>query len=455
LPVAKLTSFQTILAIATRRDWDINSFDFNGAYLNGKLSEDEDIYMKNPPRYNNNNGMVKHLKKSLYGLKQAGRKWYDMLKCTLADLGFHISNTDPGVFHTHSGEHSTIIAVHVDDCAITSSSSELLQDYKQKINTCHSITNLGSIHWLLGIKITRDRSTQTISLWQQSYIDTIIQRFNLEDAKSIPTPMISGISYTVKDSPSDETKAAQMAKTPYCKAIGSLMYTSVATHPDISFTVSTLSQFLKNPGEGHWEVAKRVFRYLVGTRGHKLTYRGEKHTLTGYTDADGLSQDHCQAISGHTFLIDGGAISWSSKKQELVALSTAKAEYIAATHATKEGIWLHRLIGKLFNTLDKPTILYCDNQAAPALTLATTNNYHAQTKHIDICFHFIRQEVDSGTFTLIYCPTSDMVADILTKALPGWKVKEHTAVLGLCSACGGVQKCTGIPARTEWAGGPG
>ena len=133
---------------------------------------------------------------------------------------------------------------------------------------------------------------------------------------------------------------------------------------------------------------------------------------------------------------------WSSRKQELVVLSTAEAEYIAATHATKEGIWLRQLIGELFGHSDDPTTLYCDNQAA--ITLATTDNFHARTKHIDIRYHFIRQEVDSGTFKLIYCPTEDMVADILTKALPGWKVKVHTTALGLRSACGGVQNCARI-----------
>jgi hypothetical protein len=167
-------------------------------------------------------------------------------------------------------------------------------------------------------------------------------------------------------------------------------------------------------------------------------YEGEQHELTGYSDVDGFSQDHRRAISGFAYLIDGGAISWSSCKQELITLSTVEAEYIATTHAAKEGIWLQRLIGELFDdVVITPLILYCDNQAA--ITLATTDNYHVQTKHIDIHFHFIRHSVKSGVFKLIYCPTDDMVVDILTKALPGWKVKGHTAVLRLCLACGGVQ----------------
>jgi Reverse transcriptase (RNA-dependent DNA polymerase) len=428
-PVAKMTSFRTILALAARHDWDVDSFDFDGAYLNGELGENEVIYMQNPPGYDSGEGSVKYLKKSLYGLKQAGRKWYDTLKRSLADLGFRVSDADPGVFHTRVGEHPIIIAVHVDDCAITSSSGELLQDYKRKIDAQHSITDLGPIHWLLGIKITRDRSVRTLSLAQGSYIDTIIKRFNLGDAKPIPFPMSPGISFSTKDAPADKTEAMRMAKTPYREAIGSLMYACVATRPDISFAVSTLSQFLENPGEAHWEAAKRVFRYLAGTKGHTLTYGGERHELTGYTDADGASQDHRRAISGHAFLIDGGVISWSSRKQELVTLSTAEAEYVAATHAAKEGIWLRRLIGELFGTFSEPTIMHCDNQAA--LTLATTDNFHARTKHIDIRYHFIRHTVNSGAIKLVYCPTDDMVADILTKALPAWKVKGHSAALGL------------------------
>jgi hypothetical protein len=141
----------------------------------------------------------------------------------------------------------------------------------------------------------------------------------------------------------------------------------------------------------------------------------------------------------HTSLMEA-YISWSSRKQELVALSTAEAEYIAATHAAKEGIWLQRLIGELYDVVITPTTLYCDNQAA--LTLATTDNFHARTKHIDICYHFIRHEVETGAFKLIYCPTDDMVADILTKPLPGWKMKVTLRLSGCARLAG---ECRNAP----------
>jgi hypothetical protein len=152
--------------------------------------------------------------------------------------------------------------------------------------------------------------------------------------------------------------------------------------------------------------------------------------LEGFTDADGASQEHRRAISGHAFLINGGAVSWSSRKQELVTLSTAEAEYVAATHAAKEAIWLRRFIGELFSPISAPTTLYCDNQAAVAL--ASNGNYHARTKHIDIRYHFIRFVVEDGSIKLIYCPTDEMTADTLTKALPSSKAKHFAAALGLC-----------------------
>jgi hypothetical protein len=229
-----------------------------------------------------------------------------------------------------------------------------------------------------------------------------------------------------------------MRKVPYREAIGSLMYVAIAMRPDISFAVSCLSQFLKNPGEVHWQAVKQVFRYLTGMRDQVLTYGTEQRNLHGYTDADGASQEHCHVISRYAFIIDGGTVSWSSRKQELVTLSTAEAKYVAVTHATKECIWLRCLTGELFPSLHTQTMLFCDNQAA--LKLATDNNYHTCTKHIDIRFHFIRQVIASSAIKMVYCPTDDMMADVLTKALPRWKVMCHGLGLGLHQPSGGVVK---------------
>ena len=161
-----------------------------------------------------------------------------------------------------------------------------------------------------------------------------------------------------------------------------------------------------------------------------LTYGGDKHGLQGHTDADGASQEHRHVISRYCFSINGGAISWGSKKQELVTLSTAEAEYVVATHASKEAIWLRCLIGDLLPEFNSSTTLLCDNQSA--VQLAHSDNYHTHTKHINIQYHFIHDVIEHGEIELVYCPTDDMTTDILTKALPCFKVFKYAHCLGLC-----------------------
>jgi len=187
---------------------------------------------------------------------------------------------------------------------------------------------------------------------------------------------------TISQSPTKLDDIMRMQNIPYCEAVGSLMYAAMGTRPDIMFAVSTVSQFSQNPGWAHWEAVKQIFHYLQGTKKLVLVYGGNKQELVGYVDADGASQEHRRAILGYVFMIDGGAVSWSLKKQELVMLSTTEAEYVAATHAAKEVMWLRRLISEVFGPLKEPTMLFSDSQSAIALT--KDGHYHAQTKHIDI-----------------------------------------------------------------------
>jgi hypothetical protein len=161
-PVAKLMSFRTILAIAVCQNWDIKSFDFNSVYLNGELDANEDIYMQALPGYDSDAHTVKHLRKSLYSLKQAGRRWYDTLARALKSLGFSISIADPGVFIAHVGDEILILAVHVDNCILTGSSAKLIAEFKKKLNSCYALTDLGPVHWLLGIKVTCDCAAHDI-----------------------------------------------------------------------------------------------------------------------------------------------------------------------------------------------------------------------------------------------------------------------------------------------------
>ena len=210
------------------------------------------------------------------------------------------------------------------------------------------------------------------------------------------------------------------------------MYVALGTRPDIAFAVQTVSRFSINPGPAHWEAVKHIFRYLKGTIDLWLSYRDQKMKLIGYTDTDGSMAKDRHAISGYAFLIHGGAVSWSTKQQEIIVLSTTKAEYIAITHAAKEILWLWSLISQLFNITLDSTTLFSDNQSAIELT--KDHQYHAHTKHIKIRFHFIRYIIEEGSIQLVYCPTDEMLADALTKALPSTKVKHFTSQFGLLLA---------------------
>src|SRR5271156_1390965 len=391
-------------------------FDFHSAYLNRILGDGEDIYMEQPPHYEtmDRSRYVVKLRKALYGLKQAGRKWYDTLCHSLAEIGFKRSMADPAVFYVRVGNEIVILFIHVDDTTITGSSINLIKEFKARIGQKFEITDLGSILWLLGLAIGRDRTARTLFISQQSYIEFIIRHFNLEDAKPLTIPIDSNISLSKDNCPKTDEVKATMKGVPYREAIGALNWLAVASRPDIAFVVGQLAQFLENPGRVHWEAAKQVMRYLKGTKEWKLVYgNDERRGLEGFTDDDGASQEHRRAISGFVVLIDGGAVSWTSKKQELVTLSTMEAEYVAVTHAAKELLWLRHVIGEIFWPLNYPIVLYSDNQSA--ITLAHSGGkFHARTKHIDIRYHFIKFRIDDHSIDLIYCPTEEMTADILT-----------------------------------------
>jgi len=282
-------------------------------------------------------------------------------------LKFQRSEVNQAVFYRRDAGKGIliIVLVHVDDCSIVATTQPLIDRFKIEIKKHVEISDMGALHWILGIEVKHVREERKMLL-----------------------------------------------SLPYHEAIGSLMYASLGTRPDISFAVQTLSHFAVNPGLAHWEAVKRVFRYLKGTCELWLSYGGVK-----------------KAISGYAFIINGGAVSWSAKKQEIISLSTTESEYIAATYAAKEALWLRSLIFQIFGISLSATTLYSDNQSAIALT--KEHQYHARTKHIDIHYHFIRWIVEEGKIRLIYCPTDEMVADTLTKALPSAKVKHFAGALGL------------------------
>jgi hypothetical protein len=242
--------------------------------------------------------------------------------------------------------------------------------------------------------------------------------------------MDTQVHLSTEQVPTSTANFALMCNMPYHEAVGALNWAALATRPDIAFTMATMARFAANLGPVHWEAVKRIFRYLSGTCELWLTYGEMRHTLEGFADADGsMAEDRC-AISSYTFLIDGGAVLWSSKRQEIVSLSTTKSEYVAAMHSSKEAVWLHSLLSQVFGPFKDTTVLFSDNQSA--IALSRDHQYHVRMKHINVQYHWIHWIVEQGMLRLIYCPTNDMVADALTKALPSAKVKHFAAGLGLC-----------------------
>jgi hypothetical protein len=249
------------------------------------------------------------------------------------------------------------------------------------------------------------------------------EKFGQSTARPAYTPMEVGAVLTKADESSKPITA------PYQEACGHVLWPAVISRPDVQFAVGILAQFTQNPTEAHWQALKRVVRYLYTTRDLWLILGGEKTGAYGFADADWASQPHRHSISGYAFVLGTGTISWSSKKQGLIALSTAEAEYVAAAHATKEVLWLRSFLQELDSLVAGPTILKCDNQSA--IALCKDNKFHARTKHMDIRYHFVREAVEAGTITMEYVVSEENVADLLTKPLGRTRHEKLTEMMGI------------------------
>lgn len=434
-PVAKMSSQRASLALAAQRGYLIRQVDVRSAYLYGHLSEEETIYMCPPPLMpidGLNPGQVFRLKVSLYGLRQSGRRWAFVLREIMAGFGLKRSEHDHAVFYRHSGQDFVIVSAHVDDLTLIAPDEKSMKVLTDRIKSRVETKEIGDLHWMLGIEIKRSLERRTISLTQRAYIDQILSRYGFEDVKPLSLSMDPHIQFSTDQCPTTPEEMAVMRDKPFRQALGALMYASVATRPDITYAVSQLARYAANPGIAHWTALKRVYAYLKGTRDFWLVLGGDPaEPLNGYSDANGMSTEGRQAISGFAFLI-GGAVSWSSKRQDIVAQSTFEAEYVALSHAFKEVLWLRNLLQEVWQMPMDPTTLYSDNQSA--IALAKDDRYHLRTKHIDIRYHFIRYHIERNEVVVTYCPTEDMVADILTKALPSMKAKHFASCLGLAKA---------------------
>ena len=410
-PVARYTSIQSIISIVAEMGWSIHQMDVKTAFLNGIIQEE--VYIEQPQGFEQREREthVCRLKKALYGLKQAPCAWYSRIDTYLQEMGFNKSDADPNLYYIVVGADPIILVLYVDDLFITRA-ERLIENCKKDLASEFEMKDIGLMHYFLGLEVWQEQGH--IFLGQGKYTVNILSRFHMGDCRPMPTPMITNWK---KLHASD---SELVDPTLYRQLIGSLMYL-VNTRPNICFAVNTLSQFMVEPRRVHWVAAKHVLRYLQGTVDYGLDYRqGDGVRLAGYTDSDwaGSASDR-KSTSRCCFVLGSAIVSWFSQKQKSVALSSSEAEYMAASQASCEAIWLRKMLVGLFGQELRPTMIFCDNQSC--IKLMENPVFHDRSKHIEIRYHFIRDCVQWGAVKLEYISTEEQVADILTKSLPRGK----------------------------------
>src|SRR5271155_3881687 len=422
-PVVKLASIRILLAIAAIYGLEIHQMDVVTAFLAGEL--EEEIYMEQPEGFEigSREDFVCRLRKSIYGLKQAPRVWNQKIRRYLKSIGFEQLYSDPCVYVNK--EKGIILAMWVDDLLIFGKDMDSVNDLKAQLSEEYEMKDMGELEYFLGIQVHRDRERKIIHISQPGYIRTILERFGMQDSKPANTPLSSGARLT-------KAKATDtlMDQREYQSMVGSIMYGMLATRPDLAQSIQQTSQFSQMPTTQHEKAVKQGFRYLSGTIDQGITFNGNLGMkLEFWSDANWGGEEGRESVSGLVGTLAGGAVTYSSKKQASVALSSTESEYMALLHALKELIWLLRFLREIGYKIDDQNLIYCDNQSA--IALAHNPQHHARTKHIDLQYHFVRNRVEDGTTRLEYCPTEDMVADGLTKALGPERLRKLAKLMGM------------------------
>jgi hypothetical protein len=332
-PVSKHTTLRALLAIIAQQDLELHQLDVKTAFLNGEL--EEEIYMQQPQGYEQGGpNIVCHLLRTLYGLRQAPWAWHQCLKKVLENLEFVALSADATLFRGTMDGETVWLLVWVDDILVAAQGEERIAKVKAHLTAKFDVRDLGPATYFLGMELSRDREAPSLKLTQKKLTGELINRYGLAYARARSVPHATGEKLRKEGEPLDTVRF------PYSECVGSLLYLNVCTHPDIAQAVGVLAHYMAAPTIVHWEVALGVVRYLVGTADYGLTFGGSSETLVGYCDADYAGDlDSKRSTTGYVFLMFGGAMSWSSRLQPTVAVSTVEAEYLSAGQAMKEALW--------------------------------------------------------------------------------------------------------------------
>ncbi|KAJ0546766.1 putative RNA-directed DNA polymerase [Helianthus annuus] len=421
-PVAKITTVRVLLALAACKGWKLWQMDVSNAFLYGEL--DHVIHMVQPMGFESleHPEYVCKLKKAIYGLKQSPRAWYGKIAEFLEQNGYQLTSADSSLFVKKLGEKVVFILVYVDDLIISGDVEEEIELLKSNLSTRFKMKDLGRLKHFLGLEL--DYTTDGMVLHQRKYTSDLLHKFQVASCKPAKIPMDRNIKlYATEGKKLDDP-------TRYRKMVGSLIYLTL-TRPDIAFAVGVLSRFMQDPRKPHMVALKEVLKYIKATAGKGIQFRKEvEPKLSGFCDADYAGDvNKRRSTTGYVFLFGSSPVSWCSKRQPTVSLSSTEAEYRAAAMAAQECVWLVELLKNLNQKVEYPVQLWCDNISA--IKLAQNPVFHARTKHIEVHYHFIREKVLSGDISLEIVGTEEQVADSLTKSLSEVKLKQHSASMGI------------------------
>ncbi|CAE5959206.1 unnamed protein product [Arabidopsis arenosa] len=424
-PVIKATTIRVVLQTAVSCDWPIKQLDVNNPFLQGTLTEE--VYITQPQGFVDVNkpNHVCRLHKALYGLKQAPRAWYEELKNFLLTVGFTNSLADASLFILHRGSSLLYLLVYVDDIIVTSNDNSLLQNTLQSLATRFSIKDPEDLHYFLGLEARR--TAHGLHLTQRRYILDLLTKCHMLDAKPITTPMAASPKLSL------HSGSALSDPSEFRMVIGSLQYLAF-TRPDISYAVNRLSQFMHKPTSDHWQAAKRLLRYLAGTANHGIFFhRNNTNSIHAFSDAD-WAGDTDDYVSTHANIVYIGKnpVSWSSKKQKGVARSSTEAEYRSVANTSAEVRWICSLLSELRIKIPASPVIYCDNVGATYL--CANPIFHSRMKHLALDYHFIRNQITSGSLRVAHVSSKDQLADALTKPLARAPFSSMSSKIGVSKA---------------------
>ena len=439
-PVLKMATLRCALALAAARRYSVVQLDVTTAFLYGSLKER--LFAKIPPGYNefvdadlNGNDYVLELKKSMYGLKQAGRSWNDTLHEYMTSLGFARGRKDKCVYIKSNGGNYLVCLVYVDDLIVIAERDSDSASFVAEFRTKFKIKDPKSLDLFLGINVDYDRAAGTLVMSQQNYVATMLKTFGLADANSqyVPAAMeklVRDLEY--EKSAGTSRDRAEEIRT-YQSMVGSVLYASTCTRPDIAFAVGRCGSYAAYPGPQHLVAVKRVLKYLKGTASDGISYCADSDlNLVGFADADWAGdRDTSRSCGGYVFLLAGGAVTWSSKMQATVAKSSAEAEYMSLAAAVMEAKHLRQLLEELGCKQDGPTTIFEDNQAC--IFMAQNDMFSKRTKHIDVAYHFVQEAVNElGLVKIAKVDTNLNPADIFTKPLSADKLRGFKSDVMFC-----------------------